>query len=65
MRYPGYVLIHPAWYQERWWNDTDLEFDCSLEERESVLEHMLSIYQYEFIEDVDKRADNGMVSKGL
>lgn len=60
VQYPGHVLIHPAWYQERWWNDSNIDFNCSLEERESVLEHMLSIYQYEFIEDVDDKADNGV-----
>lgn len=62
VRYPQYVLIYPAWYEEMWWNDTKVDFDCPLEERESVIEQMLSIYQYELIEDRNKKADNGMVS---
>lgn len=62
VRYPQYALIYPAWYEEMWWNDTELNFTCTLEERESVIQQMLSIYQYEFIEDPDRKADNGMVS---
>lgn len=62
VKYPQYVLIHPAWYSEKWWNDSKIDFECSLKERESVIQRMLSIYQYEFIEDVHRKADNGVVS---
>ena len=63
MKYPGYVLIHPAWYIADWWIGDDDNYTCSSQQRESVLPYMLSVYQYEFIEDYERVAESGTVSK--
>ena len=49
MHYPEYVWIIPAWYGERWWDESlDPEPDstiprCSSEEIERVLERSLAV----------------------
>ena len=63
--YPGYVLIHPAWYIADWWIGDDDSYSCSSQQRESVLPYMLSVYQYEFIEDYERVAESGTVSRIL
>ena len=61
VRYPQYMLIHPAWYAANWWNGSYDNVGCSAEQRETVIPHTLSVYQYEFIEDYDRKADTGTV----
>jgi len=63
--YPGYVLIHPAWYIADWWIGDNDTYNCSSQQRESVLPYMLSVYQHEFIEDYERVAESGTVSRNL
>ena len=69
MYYPRYQFILLGWYDYYWWvgsaaKQKDLmdRYNCSVEDRQRVLQYSLAIFQDQFISNFSKVADSGIVS---
>ena len=67
--YPRYQFIFLGWYDDNWWVGSASEqkhlmdqYNCSVEDRERVLQYSLTIIQDEFISNFSKVVDSGIVS---
>jgi len=61
MRYPRYMFLTYAWYDDGWWEEED-EDGCTSVQRQSVLPYMLSPIQDEFLSNFSATTDTGFVS---
>ena len=63
-RYPKYMFITYGWYVDKWWEGppTIREYDCSAEERASLLPYTLAPLAPEFPDGMDTRAEPNIVS---
>ena len=63
LKYPLFTFLHAAWWSDQWWRGNVTEgHNCTIEEREIVVEYSLPVLLYEYIEDNDDIAETGLVS---
>ena len=63
LKYPRFTFLHAAWWSDQWWRGKVTEgHNCTIEERETVVEYSLAVLLYEFIENDDDVAETGLVS---
>ena len=55
--------MHAAWWAPRWWALEDA--NCTVEEREAVVEYSIAVLLYEYIENLNDVAQTGIVSVAL
>ena len=76
IRYPRYLFLFLGWFVDKWWIGTPEEqeglrqsevFNCTAEQRESVLPYSLAPLQAEFLEDQDLSTvtSSGIVSQSM
>lgn len=65
IRYPKYMLITYGWYSNGWWvgPGSDGQFNCSTEERASVLQYTMGPIQQEFFTEATQHVvtETGLV----
>ena len=61
LRYPHHLLLTLGWYDHNWWLVEDRNFNCTAQERESVLPMSLSFLQFDFLHDRNLTTDTGIV----
>ena len=63
LKYPRFTFLHAAWWSDQWWRGSVTEdHNCTIEERETVVEYSLPVLLYEYIENDDDVAQTGLVS---
>ena len=62
MRYPRYMFLTYAWYDDGWWEEEDEEDGCTSVQRQSVLPYTLAATQDEFLSNFSATTDTGFVS---
>ena len=63
LKYPRFTFLHAAWWSDQWWRGSVTEgHNCTVEEREAVVEYSLAVLLYEHIENDDDIAETGLVS---
>lgn len=69
MYYPQYQFIFLAWYDKYWWVGTPeqqqrmlQQYQCTVSNREHVLQYSLAIDKDEFITNFTTISDSGIVS---
>ena len=63
LKYPLFTFLHPAWWVGNWWiGDSSVDYGCTAEERETVVNHSIAVLLYEYYETLDDVAETGTVS---
>ena len=64
LKYPLFTFMHAAWWSPQWWQgNNSAGYECTLEERESVVEYSLAVLLYEYIANFSDVAETGLVSQ--
>ena len=63
LKYPLFTFLYPAWWGENWWvGDGIVDYGCTVEEREAVVNRSIAVLLYEYYETLDDVAETGTVS---
>ena len=63
-RYPKYIFMTYGWYADKWWTGsaTSSQYNCTAEERATILPYTMGPLLPEFPADLDAEAEPGIVS---
>ena len=61
LSYPKDLLIMMGWYLDEWWLTQTEDLNCTAEQRESIMEHALTVHHFNFMIDDDMETTSGIV----